>query len=251
MSKIEWPPTGLATIIPIPSSSNGTIHFNDDTSFIIHLSNMSKEDLNSYKEQCKSAGFNNVILEDNGTYKAKDENGNELHLLYLGFNNIEISVSSKKLSDKIDEEESDEPSNLPEDEQSQDNSESESVSYSTNNETTVSNGNTGVYSYRSRGGQYYNYCIVDFDNGYVYLFTEGNDDETCDKIKITSGDLNSTLIFTYHEGNLTWDWKLYFKYKEQPNHLILNDDDNFEYDYYTTNLNDALKIRDKKEIVNY
>lgn len=251
MSEIEWPVVGLSTLIPIPSSSNGRISFNNDSNFIIHLSNISKEDLKSYKELCKEVGFNNIILEGDGIYKAKDENGNELHLLYLGFDNIEISVSSKKSSnnDKV-EEEFDNTSKQPDDEKSKDNNVKEPVYYSTNDKNTVKNGNTGIFSYRSRGGQYYNYYIIDFDEGFVYFFSDGNGSETCDKIKITSGDLNSTLIITYHDKDSTWDEKLYFKYKSQPKHLII-ESSGFEHDFYSTDLKKALKIRDKKEIKNY
>ena len=63
--------------------------------------------------------------------------------------------------------------------------------------------------------------------------------------------MNSTLLITYHDGNSTWNEGLHFKYKNQPDHLILEDGNHFEWDFYTTNLEDALKIRDKKRIVNY
>ena len=42
-----------------------------------------------------------------------------------------------------------------------------SVSYSTNSSSTVKEGNRGVYSYKSRGGSYESYYIIDFDEGYV------------------------------------------------------------------------------------
>lgn len=127
----------------------------------------------------------------------------------------------------------------------------ETTSYSTNDRETAKKGNTGVYSYKKSNKEYDIYIIVDFDENYVYYYTEGNGEETCDKVKITSGDLNSTLLITYHDGNSTWNEGLHFKYKNQPDHLILEDGNHFEWDFYTTNLEDALKIRDKKRIVNY
>jgi len=239
MAEIEWPTTGLATLVPIPSSSNGRIPFNNNNDFIVHLSNMSKDDLNSYKEQCKEVGFNDVDLEGSGVYRAKDKSGNELHLIYLGFNNIEIAISSDNSLEQT------------KDEKAKDNNESEFVYYSTNDKTTVKNGNTGVYAYRNRGEQYYNYYIINFDDGFVYFFSEGNGSEICDKVKIGSGNLNSTLIITYHDGNYSWDERMYFKYKNQPDYLILEDSDYFKFDFYSTDLDEALKIRDKKEIILY
>ena len=126
-----------------------------------------------------------------------------------------------------------------------------SVSYSTNTKATAKNGNTGVYAYKSIGGSYDIYWIVDFDEGYVYWFTDGNGDGQCDRLKIESGDLNSVLIITYHDGGDEWSYGLHFKYKNQPDHLIMQDNDGFEYDYYPTNLSSALSIKKTKTIVDY
>lgn len=129
--------------------------------------------------------------------------------------------------------------------------EKDSVSYSTNTKDTVKNGNTGVYAYKSIGHMYDIYWIIDFDEGYVYYFTEGNGNEICDRLKIVSGDLNSVVIITYHDGDSQWSYGLHFKWKNQPDHLIMQDEDGLEYDYYTTNLDSALKVRDSKTVVDY
>lgn len=127
----------------------------------------------------------------------------------------------------------------------------DTVAYSTNTKDTVKDGNKGIYSYKSRGGTYDNYYIIDFDEGYVYFFSDGNGDTTCDRLRIDSGDLNSVLIITYHDGNDVWSYGLHFKWKNQPDHLILQDNDGFEYDYYTTELDKALKIKNQKTIHDY
>ena len=95
------------------------------------------------------------------------------------------------------------------------------------------------------------YIPIDFDEEYVYRFIEGNGDETCERLKMDSGDLNSVLIVTYHDGNDSWQNGLHFKWKNQSDHLILEDSFGFETDFYSTNLNDALLIKNKKEIINY
>ena len=53
------------------------------------------------------------------------------------------------------------------------------VSYSTNTKEAVKNGNSGVYAYVDGGYSYDIYYIIDFDEGYVYYFTEGNGEEGC------------------------------------------------------------------------
>ena len=126
----------------------------------------------------------------------------------------------------------------------------EPVSYSTNDLKTAKKGNTGVFSYK-KSGSYDIYYIIDFDEGYVYYFTEGNGSEECDRIKITSGDLNSVVIITYHAGDLVWQEGLHFKWVNQPDHLIVEDGNHLTWDFYPTNLNAALAIRNKKQIHDY
>lgn len=129
---------------------------------------------------------------------------------------------------------------------------SSSVSYSTNTKDTVKNGDSGIYAYKSRGGTYENYYIIDFDEGYVYFFSDGNGNDIADRVKIDYGTLNDVAVITYHDSDgSSWSYGLYFKYKNQPDHLILQDEDGFEYDFYTTNLKDAQRILHTKEISNY
>ncbi|MBR4341243.1 MAG: DUF4190 domain-containing protein [Lachnospiraceae bacterium] len=129
--------------------------------------------------------------------------------------------------------------------------EKNSVPYSTNDKDSVKDGNKGIYAYKNRGGSYDVYYIIDFDNNYVYSFCDGNGDTTGDRVKIDSGDLNSVLVITYHDGNDKWSYGLHFKYKKQPDHLVVQDNDGFETDFYTTNLEDALKVKDSKKLHDY
>ena len=125
------------------------------------------------------------------------------------------------------------------------------VFYSTNDYETAKKGNTGVFSYRQRGGSYDIYWIIDFDEGYVYYFTDGNGESFCDRLKIDSGTLNDKIIITYHDGNYTWSHKLHFKYVNHPETLIMVDDDGFEHEYSTTDLDKALALRATKKIKDY
>ena len=130
-------------------------------------------------------------------------------------------------------------------------SNSTAVSYSTNDLETVKQGNSGIFSYKSADGTYDIYYIIDFNEGYVYYFTDGNDNSICDRIKIDSGDLNNVLIITYHDGEDEWSYGLHYNWRNQPDHLIVQDEDGFEYDFSPTNLNEALGIKDSLSIVDY
>ena len=130
-------------------------------------------------------------------------------------------------------------------------SQSKAVFYSTNDYETAKKGNKGVFSYRDRGNSYDIYWIIDFDAGYVYYFTDGNGETTCDRLKLDSGDLNSNIKITYHDGGDTWSYKLHFKYVNSPVTLIMVDQNGFEWEYSTTDLDDALELRNTKRIVDY
>lgn len=127
----------------------------------------------------------------------------------------------------------------------------ESVFYSTNDYEGAKKGNTGVFAYRNKGPQYDIYWIIDFDERYVYYFTDGNGDSTCDKVKIDSGDLNDKVIITYHDGTDVWSYGLHFKYVGHPDTLIMEDQNGFEYKYSATDLTDALSIRSTRSITEY
>lgn len=125
------------------------------------------------------------------------------------------------------------------------------VLYSTNDYETAKNGNTGVFSYRDRGSSYDIYWIIDFDEGYVYYFTDGNGESSCDRLKIDSGTLNDKVTITYHDGGDTWSYKLHFKYVDHPETLIMVDQNGFDWEYSTTDLDDALNLRATKNIKDY
>lgn len=129
--------------------------------------------------------------------------------------------------------------------------ESNTVPYSNNDRETAKNGDTGVFSYKSSGMAYDIYWIIDFDEGYVYYFTDGNGEETCDRLKIDSGTLNDRVVITYHDGADEWSYSLHFHYVNHPETLIMVDNDGFEYKYNGTDLDKALRKRDTKTIKDY
>lgn len=127
----------------------------------------------------------------------------------------------------------------------------ENVSYSNQPMSKAKNGNSGVFAYKNKGQEYDVYYIVDFEEGYVYRFTYGNSDTTGDKVRIVSGDLNSSLVITYNDGSSIWSNTLHFKYKNQPSHMILDDEDGFSTDFDGTDLDDALRIKRTKTFTDY
>lgn len=129
--------------------------------------------------------------------------------------------------------------------------ETNALFYSTNDYETAKNGNIGVFSYKNKSGSYDVYWIIDFDDGYVYWFTDGNGENNCDKVKIVSGSLNDKIEITWHDSGEEWSWYLHFKYVNHPETLIVTDHNGFDLDFTTTDLSEALKVRDSKNIKLY
>lgn len=125
------------------------------------------------------------------------------------------------------------------------------VFYSTNDYETATTGDSGVFSYADDVGSYDVYWMIDFDEGYVYYFTDGDGENFCDRFKIESGNLNTGLKITYHDGDMQWSNTLHFHYEGHPETLIVVDQNGVDWKYTTTDLDDALAIRSTKNIKDY
>ncbi len=123
------------------------------------------------------------------------------------------------------------------------------LSYSTNSLEQAKQGNSGVFSYRMSAQGQDLYCVIDFEEGYVYCFTDGEGaDSACEKLKIESGDLNSGVAITYRDGESEWHNELRFKRPNQPDTLLFGDGEQTEYEFAAADLAKALELRDTKEI---
>lgn len=266
MAKIDWPDSVAARQLPKPKSTIGKFSSEYSDSFFVYIGETSKEDFAGYVSACIEMGFNIDYSKGDGYYFADNSEGWNIHLRYVGNNIMSIDIdppdednfeeTTTETTTKESQAETTKPSKTetekaPTINQSNTEESVKSVLYSTNDYETAKQGDIGIFSYKSRGGSYDIYWIIDFDSGYVYWFTDGNGDTTCDKVKIASGDLNDKVIITYHDGSYTWSYALHFKYVERPEILIMQDKNGFEYKYYTTDLDNALKIKDTRTIIEY
>lgn len=196
-------------------------------------------DYQEVKKQFESMGFTNVVLEKVTTEDTAYNDGSVFSVQIGGksFEAADIVKSNDKVSIKyyvITLVTSGSP-----------------VFYSTNDYKTATKGNTGVFAYKKDGPLYDLYWIIDFDEGYVYYFADGDGDSGCDRIKIDSGTLNDRVTITYHDGTDVWSYRLHFKYTNSPVTLIMVDQNGFDYVYSATDLYKALAIRATKKISNY
>lgn len=121
--------------------------------------------------------------------------------------------------------------------------------YSTNDYETAKKGNTGVFAYKERRKYNDYYWIIDFDEGYVYDFIEGDGNTEGTKGKIDSGDLNSRVKIIYNDDGREYVWYCHFHYVNSPSTLIVTDHYGFDTKYSTADLDTALRLRDTKSII--
>lgn len=125
-------------------------------------------------------------------------------------------------------------------------------SHSSGDRKTAKKGNSGVYAYVKSGQNYDIYYIIDFEQGYVYYFLYGpNDKYSADRVKIVQGDLNSLVLITYHDGGSEWSYGLCFKWANQPDILIVQDEYGSKDQFQPMDLEEALEIRDSLSIIDY
>ncbi len=128
----------------------------------------------------------------------------------------------------------------------------ESLYYTTNDEDSVKNGDSGVFAYVKKGSNYDIYIIIDFDEGYYYYFKHGDGSMNGDKVKITSGTLKEKVVITYDDGGGSqWCEGISFKDSSITDKAYWYDADNFEYEFTATDLQSALTIRDSKTLTDY
>ena len=178
-------------------------------------------------------------------------------------NIVEADVSEENKPDEIITEEAEQMTEedylslvIPEiekpEEQKEEKKPKHAASYHSSGDRDIAKeGDSGVFAYKSSGKEYDRYYIIDFDEGYVYSFSYGNGDMYCDRVKIDYGNLNEYIVTTYHDNGYAWSEGLHFKRKNQPDILVLQDRFDFEIEFRTTDLDDALRYRSELEILDY
>ncbi len=92
MDEFEWPTNGLGAMLSATKSTWGDISCDNSETFIVHVGNMTIDDYNDYVNSCVDKGFTVDHSKDDEYYSAKNADGYQLSLRYLGFNRIEIAL---------------------------------------------------------------------------------------------------------------------------------------------------------------
>lgn len=92
MDEFEWPTTGLGSMLPKPKSNYGKIEWNSSESFIITVGNTTIEEYDEYVKECENFGYTIDYIKGEENYSAKNSEGYDLDVSYLGWNVISISL---------------------------------------------------------------------------------------------------------------------------------------------------------------
>ena len=124
------------------------------------------------------------------------------------------------------------------------------VYYSSNLKDTVKNGNSGIYSYRDIGPYAHVYWLIDFDEGYIYHFTDDKNNKETNKFKIESGTLNNRVTISYQLNGSFVNEYFYFGHTKQYDCLVYQDKTGVSYSFAPTSLVEAQELLDAKMTIN-
>ena len=228
------------------------------------------EDYKDIEEKFKNAGFTNIIMEpiydiywgitpegEVSKVSINGENYFEKGAIFAKDSKVIITYHMKEDDDPARKVEDTKVENVVNEIKQEDATLKENVNeikqetynfYTTNDNKIAKNGNTGKFAYYSKGKLYDNYWVIDFDEGYIYNFTDRNNENWCDKIKIKEGNLNDGVKLSYTDKDYAWAQTLHFKYVNQPHQLIIVDNDYIEWEYETVSLKNALELIKTKDV---
>lgn len=90
---LDWPSSGLATMLPKPDSGTGNVVVNSDDSFSASVDGYTQEKYDSYVAQCQEMGFSVEAENGTGTYAAYSEEGYHLSLSFFGSSDGSMNVT--------------------------------------------------------------------------------------------------------------------------------------------------------------
>lgn len=93
MGALHWPKSEIASLLPIPKSNIGNISTDTAEGCYIYVGDTSKDDFNTYADECSESGFSVDYERGDTFYHAKDQIGNQLSLSYQGNNVMAIHIT--------------------------------------------------------------------------------------------------------------------------------------------------------------
>lgn len=93
LSKVSWPSSGPATLLPKPSFEVGKISSDYDWTFSIYIGDTTIDEFNDYIEKCISKGFVKDYRSER-YFSAEKGDDIDLTIEYVGYNTVYISITN-------------------------------------------------------------------------------------------------------------------------------------------------------------
>ena len=97
-----WPDTYIASLIPVPQSTNGHIGHSSDKAFSVNVYKVSSEVFYDYCNKCKDSGFEFEPIQESHKILARDSYSHELNISYdetTGIMTVYIRLDETKINE--------------------------------------------------------------------------------------------------------------------------------------------------------
>ncbi len=97
-----WPDTYIASLIPVPQSTNGHIGHSSDKAFSVEVYKVSSEVFYDYCNKCKDSGFEFEPIQESHKILARDSYSHELNISYdetTGIMTVYIRLDETKINE--------------------------------------------------------------------------------------------------------------------------------------------------------
>ena len=101
LTEIQWPTNGVGEKLPIPASTLAKIVADRSNYFQVIVGNMPTAEYNNYIKLCEEQGFTVDYSKADTYYTAENSEGFKLRIQYIGFNQIEITISAPSPEEEI------------------------------------------------------------------------------------------------------------------------------------------------------
>ena len=123
------------------------------------------------------------------------------------------------------------------------------LDFTNNDEEKALQGDSGLFAYSNiETTGTYAYIIIDFDNKYVFYFSDDEEDEYYEQFTIESGNLRDGVECSAYYPDATITWNVKFRGENNPNEIEIKTSTGKSAWVRRTNLNDALELLKTKKL---
>lgn len=106
-----------------------------------------------------------------------------------------------------------------------------------------------VYAFTTEEGDFASYYVIDFEQGYIYMFHADEYDDSCFALPIEAGNLEDGLTASISDGYSMVPFTMHYKDANQTERVVMTIEGAYEVELVATSLEEALMVKEGKTIV--